>query len=175
MENYNDNQAEKSSARAYMIGASVIEVLKTLAYFVSTVIMLVAGCIAYLGAQNADDGTEGAIAAGAGALVGVLLILAGVALAVCYVIALANMIVTVTSLKRGKDAILAKRGRIIAGVVLSAIACVVFVIALIATIATGNANVFVIAVCAIMAVLDGLSAGLKVGALKKIADIQPQE
>ncbi len=176
MTDYNQNNNERS-VRKFMTVASIVEIVKTIAYAISTIILLVVGGIVFhntqTGEQVADFGT--AIAAGASALVGVLIILAGVALAACFVISLTNMLMTLTTLKKGSGALLAKKGRIIAGIVFSAIAAVAFVVVLISTVVTNNMNAFVVAICVVMALLDVLSIVMKVKSLKMIHDSYIEE
>lgn len=172
-----EENTNERSARKFMAVASVVEVFKTIAYLASTLILLIVGVIAYQIPQNGNQESEvgTAIATGASAFIGVLLILAGVALAICFVISLINMLMTLTALKKGGKALLAKKGRIVAGAVLSAFAALAFVVILISTIATNNVNTFVIAVCVIMTVFDVLSVVMKVQTLKRLNATSDQE
>lgn len=161
------------SARKFMTVASIVEVLKTIAYLVSTLIMLISGGVAYHASQtgSGESNFESSMAAGASALVGILLIAAGVVLAICFIISLVNMLMTLTATKKGNEALLAKKGRIVAGTVLSALAALAFVVILIATVVTNNINASVIAICVVMTLFDVLSVVMKVKTLKELTTI----
>lgn len=118
---------KKSNTKKFLIAASTLDAITSLAYLVLLVAFFIIGASAFVQSSNPSEDNAEAFGKGLVAVLGVVMILGGVVATVAFVFSTISAVLSFTACKRTPAEILDRRKQIVASAVLNFVAVVFFI------------------------------------------------